>query len=73
MELLMELQSMEPTTTLSRDTTNRSLGFPTRSDTNRAVQAQKMTRGRKFWIQKVEESYYPCSENTGTDQLRSYC
>ena len=29
---------------------NRSLGFPTRSDTNRAVQPQKMTRGLKFRI-----------------------
>ena len=29
--------------------------FPTRSDTNRAVQSQKMARGWKFWIQKVEE------------------
>ena len=25
-------------------------GFPTRSDTNRAVQPQKMARGLKFWI-----------------------
>ena len=25
-------------------------GFPTRSDTNRAVQLQKMSRGMKFWI-----------------------
>ena len=45
----------------------------TRSDTNRAVQSQKMVRGRKFWIEKVEELFYPCSENKGADQLRSYC
>ena len=45
----------------------------TRSDTNRAVQAQKMARSLKFWIKKVEELYYPCSENKVTDQLRSYC
>ena len=25
------------------------------------------------WIQKVEELYYPCSENKGAYQLRSYC
>ena len=25
-------------------------GVPTRSDTNRAVQSQKMVRGWKFWI-----------------------
>ena len=44
-----------------------------RSDTNRAVRAQKMARGWKFWILKVEELYYLCSENKGADQLRSYC
>ena len=32
-----------------------------------------MTRGWKFQIYKVEELYYPCSENKGADQLRSYC
>ena len=26
----------------------------------------------KFWIQKVEELYYPCRENKGSDQLRGY-
>ena len=36
--------------------------FPNRSDTNRAVQAQKQARSLKFWIYKVEEMYYPCSE-----------
>ena len=29
---------------------NRSSGFPTRSDTNRAVQSQKMARGLKLQI-----------------------
>ena len=43
--------------------------FPTRSDTNPAVQAQKMARDWKFWIYKVEELYYLCSENRGADQL----
>ena len=43
------------------------------SDTNQAVQSQKMVRGWKFWILKVEELYYPCSENKGADQLRGYC
>ena len=46
---------------------------PNRSDTNQAVQAQKMARGWKFWIKKVEQQYYPCSENKGADQLRSNC
>ena len=47
-------------------------GVPTRSDTNRAVQPQKMARGLKFRISKVEGLYYLCSENKGTDQLRGY-
>ena len=50
------------------------MGKPTmwlnRSDANGAVQAMKMARG---WKLKVEELYYPCSENKGADQLRSYC
>ena len=47
-------------------------GFPTRSDTNRAVQSLNMARGLKFRIQKVEGLYYPCTENKGADQLRGY-
>ena len=50
-----------------------TIWVPTRSDTNRAVQSQKMVGGWKFWIKKVEVLYYPCSENKGADQLRSYC
>ena len=38
---------------------------------NRAVKAQKMARGWKFWIKKVEELYYLCRENKGPDQLRA--
>ena len=41
--------------------------FPTWSDTNQAVQLQKMSRGLK-----EEELYYLCSEKKGTDQLRGY-
>ena len=37
-----------------------------------AMQVQKMARGLKFRIQKVEGLYYLCSENKGADQLRSY-
>ena len=48
-----------------------TIRVPTRSDTNRAVQSQEMVRGWKFWIRKVEELYYPCSENKGADQLHS--
>ena len=47
---------------------NRSSGFPTRSDTNRAVQPHKIARDFKFRIQKVEGMYYLCSENKGADQ-----
>ena len=47
--------------------------FLNRSDTSRAVQAQKMAKGCKFWNWKVEELYYTCSENKGDDQFRSYC
>ena len=50
----------------------RKPGFPTRSDTNRAVQPQKMASGWKFRIQEVEGFYYPCSENKGADQLGGY-
>ena len=47
--------------------------FPNRSDTNRAVQAQKIARGWKFWNKKVDELYYLCSENKDADKLRSNC
>ena len=49
-----------------------TLWFPTWSDTNQAVQLQKMARGLKYWIQEAEGLYYPCSENKGADQLRGY-
>ena len=48
------------------------MGVSTKSDTNRAVQPQKMARGLKFRIEEEEELYYPCSENKGADQLRGY-
>ena len=53
---------------------NLSLGFPTRSDTNQAVQPQ-MANGLKFLIKKVDGLIYPCRENKGPDQLRifSFC
>ena len=40
-----------------------TMWFPNRFDTNRAVQAQKMARDWKFWIEKVDQFYYPCSKN----------
>ena len=38
--------------------------------TNQAVQSHKMARGMRFRILEVKGLYYPCSENTGADQLR---
>ena len=49
---------------------NRYSGFPASSDTNQAVQPQKMAEGLEFWISEVEGFYYLCSENKGADQLR---
>ena len=49
-----------------------SLGFLTRSDTNRAVQPQRMARGLKFQIYVVDGLYFLCSENKGADQLCGY-
>ena len=46
--------------------------FQTWSNTNQAVQLQKMARGLKFWIKEIEGLYYLCSENKGADQLRGY-
>ena len=45
------------------------MGFLTWSDTNRAVQLQKMARDLNFRIWKVEGLCYLCSENKGADQL----
>ena len=50
----------------------RKSGVPTRSDTNQAVQPQKMSKGLKFRIKEEERFYYPSSENKGADQLRGY-
>ena len=57
---------------MSRVMRKPTFWFPTKSDTNQAVQSQKMARGSKFRIRKVEGLYYPCSENKGADQLRGY-
>ena len=51
----------------------RFSGFPTRSDTNRVAQQQKIARGLKFRILKAEGLYYLCGENKGARELRSYC
>ena len=46
--------------------------FRTWSDTNKTVQLQKMARGLKFQVKKVEGLHYLCSENKDADQLRGY-
>ena len=44
--------------------------FANRFDTNQAVHAQKMDRDRIFFdLEGREELCYPCSKNTGADQL----
>ena len=50
----------------------KASGFPTRSDTNWAVQPQKITRDLQFQIYEVEGLYYLVSEKKGVVQLRSY-
>ena len=50
-----------------------TIWVPTRFDTNRTVQSQKMVRGWKFWLEVEEELYYPSSENKGADQLCKVC
>ena len=57
---------------LSRVMRKPTFWFPTRYDTNQAVQLQQIDRGLKFWIKKVEGLYYLCSENKGADQLHGY-
>ena len=51
---------------------NWSSGFPTRSDTNQAVQPQEMAKGLRFWIWKAEGLYFPSGENKGADELRGH-
>ena len=48
---------------LVHEKTGLSSGFLTRSETNRAVQPQKVARGLKFGILIEEGLYYLSSEN----------
>ena len=41
---------------------NLSLGFPTKWGSNRPAQLQRLARGLKFWIYKLEVLYYLGSE-----------
>ena len=58
---------------MSRVMRKSTFWFPTWSDTNQAVQLQKMARGLKFRIQKVERLYYLCSENKGAVTAKLIC
>ena len=51
----------------------RFSAFPTRSNTNRVAQPQKIARGLKFRIEKVGGLYYLCGQNKGAGELRSHC
>ena len=46
--------------------------FPTRSNTNPAVQPQNMAGGLKLQMSEVEGVYLICSLNKGADQLCGY-
>ena len=46
--------------------------FPNKSNTNQAVELQKMAKGLKFRIRKLERLYYQKSEIKGANQLRGY-
>ena len=48
------------------------MGFPTRSDTYRAVQPQKKARSLALGSRGIAHNDYLCSLNKGTDQLCSY-
>ena len=51
-----------------------TIWVPTRSDTNQAVQSQKMARGLKFCIKVEEELYYTCCKNKGAFVLaQAFC
>ena len=47
------------------------LRVPTRSDTNRAVQPQKMARGLKFQIKEVEGEVISEEKPFGSDRIRT--
>ena len=64
----IDYYAREPCHDLSHIIRKPTMWFLNRSDTNQAVQAQKMVRGLKFWIKKVEELYYLCSENKCAEQ-----
>ena len=70
---VLKIQHNQPVIICAAMRVNRSSGFPTRSDKNWPVQSQKQARNLKFRIKEEEGLYYPCSENKGADQLRSYC
>ena len=56
---------------MSRVMRKPTFWFLTWSDTNQAVQLQKIARGLKFRIQKEEIMHYLCSKNKVADQLCS--
>ena len=57
---------------MSRLVGKPTMWFSIRSDTNRAVEAQKTAICLKFRNKEEEELYFPSSKNKGADQLRGY-
>ena len=55
---------------MGRVVRKQTFWFPTWSESNHAVQLQKIDRGLKFRVKKTEGLSFLCSENKGADQLR---
>ena len=70
--LVMSLRNRKTIIIMSLYVRKPTICVPTRSDTNRPVQSQKIARCFKFRMKEEEGLYYPCSENKGDDQLRDY-
>ena len=70
--LSLRLTSAVSVLHMSSIATGPVLGFPTRPDTNQAVQPRNMDRDLQFLILEVEGLYYLCSRNKDANQLPSY-
>ena len=71
-ERLQDQWSLNFISSLSHDARKLSIWFPTRSDTNQAVQSRTRARGLKVGISEVEGLYYLKSKNNDPDQLSEY-
>ena len=71
--LVDQLLRINVAVTMIRVKRNAVFEFPTRSDTNQAVQPKKMARGLKCRIYEVEGLYYLCSENSCALTVQLIC